>query len=106
MASAAGGIKNEQSLPACCCRAAAGLRAAIIKLFPKSVLMAGAAGIGVFIAFVGMKVWACAVAHHRPHVAQHVNTQNCTVVVVHNLRTAASMKMCFLNAATTAAGHA
>jgi hypothetical protein len=36
--------------------AAAGLRAVIIKLFPKSVLMAGAAGIGVFIAFVGMKV--------------------------------------------------
>jgi xanthine/uracil/vitamin C permease (AzgA family) len=34
----------------------AGLRAVIIRLFPKSVLMAGAAGIGVFIAFVGMKV--------------------------------------------------
>ncbi|WIA12239.1 hypothetical protein OEZ85_012305 [Tetradesmus obliquus] len=32
-----------------------GLRAVIIRMFPKSVLMAGAAGIGVFIAFVGMK---------------------------------------------------
>ncbi|KAF8071270.1 AZG1 [Scenedesmus sp. PABB004] len=32
-----------------------GLRSVIIKAFPKSVLMAGAAGIGVFIAFVGMK---------------------------------------------------
>jgi AGZA family xanthine/uracil permease-like MFS transporter len=32
-----------------------GLRAVILRLFPKSVLVAGAAGIGVFIAFVGMK---------------------------------------------------
>jgi hypothetical protein len=59
--------KNQQPSPACCwchCCAAAGLRAVIIKLFPKSVLMAGAAGIGVFIAFVGMKVRPCAGARH------------------------------------------
>jgi xanthine/uracil/vitamin C permease (AzgA family) len=38
-----------------CSHAAAGLRCVILKAFPKSVLMSGAAGIGVFIAFVGAK---------------------------------------------------
>lgn len=32
-----------------------GLRVYILRLVPKSILMAGAAGIGVFIAFVGAK---------------------------------------------------
>lgn len=32
-----------------------GLRTYILKLFPTSILMAGAAGIGVFISFVGVK---------------------------------------------------
>jgi MFS superfamily sulfate permease-like transporter len=33
-----------------------GMRSRLIKIFPRTVLMAGACGIGVFIAFVGVKV--------------------------------------------------
>lgn len=33
-----------------------GMRSRLIKIFPRTVLMAGACGIGAFIAFVGVKV--------------------------------------------------
>ena len=36
-----------------------GMRSRLIKVFPRTVLMAGACGIGVFIAFVGVKVSPC-----------------------------------------------
>ena len=40
-----------------------GMRSRLIKVFPRTVLMAGACGIGMFIAFVGVKVNArCAIA--------------------------------------------
>ena len=35
-----------------------GMRSRLIKVFPRTVLMAGACGIGMFIAFVGVKVSA------------------------------------------------
>ena len=36
-----------------------GMRSRLIKIFPRTVLMAGACGIGAFIAFVGVKVRPC-----------------------------------------------
>lgn len=36
-----------------------GMRSRLIKIFPRTVLMAGACGIGAFIAFVGVKVCSC-----------------------------------------------
>lgn len=52
-----------------------GARSYILRLFPKSVLMAGAAGIGIFIAFVGAKDSGFIVAAPYPTLLQ-LNVDN------------------------------
>ncbi|GAQ79544.1 xanthine uracil vitamin c permease [Klebsormidium nitens] len=47
-----------------------GFRSSLMKLFPKTVLMAGAAGIGVFISFVGIKSMGVVVQADPPNLVQ------------------------------------
>eukprot|EP00271_Cylindrocystis_brebissonii_P015900 TRINITY_DN38970_c0_g1_i1.p1 TRINITY_DN38970_c0_g1~~TRINITY_DN38970_c0_g1_i1.p1 ORF type:complete len:509 (+),score=100.40 TRINITY_DN38970_c0_g1_i1:140-1666(+) len=50
--------------------AVAGVRSSLMALFPRVVLMAGACGIGLFIAFVGLRDMGVTVANFPPNLIQ------------------------------------
>eukprot|EP00850_Spirogloea_muscicola_P011040 SM000067S20317 [mRNA] locus=s67:310511:313684:+ [translate_table: standard] len=59
--------------------AVCGFRSSLMALIPKTILMAGAAGIGLFIAFVGMKDMGVSVQNSPPTLVQfnHVDWNKC-----------------------------
>jgi len=70
-----------------------GMRSRLIKIFPRTVLMAGACGIGAFIAFVGVKVIFQAVHPEQPAITSALSA-SMTVFRAHSFLAIGSLELC------------